>query len=160
LRDGAGRPVRVGYVLTDPNTQVVGTQVAADPAKGMALYRVNGLLRTSTSVSGWYDDTWTGPTVVWTRHGCTAGLLRIPVHTNPELFAGAVQHIRVTGSTTTPFTVDLAPTATRTIVVQLRPRAGLCRVRFDIAPTRRAAGDPRTLGVLISGFAYVPAPGA
>jgi hypothetical protein len=166
LRDPEGRRVRASYVLADPSAQIIGTQVAADENKQMILYRVNGVLRTSASISGWYGDTWTGPQVDWTRRACLLGTLSIPVHTDPRLFAGTTQRIAVTG-TTTPFTVSLAPTAVKTIVVKLVPRAGVCRVHLAISPARRPSdfpalnnGDSRLLGVLAGGFRYEPAPGA
>ena len=117
---------------------------------------MNGLLRTSGSISVWYDDKWTGSSVSWFRRPCTAGTLRVPVHSDQALFTGAVQRIRVTGSTT-PFTVALRPTERKTIVVRLQPQAGVCRLRFDVSPTRKPAGDPRTLGVLVDDFQYEPA---
>jgi hypothetical protein len=155
LRDPSGHPVHAAYVLADPSLQIVGTRVADDPDKGMAVYRVDGLLRTSTSIGGWYGDTWTGPHVTWARRSCTAGRLSVPVHSSPELFGGVVQHIRVSGSTA-PLTVALRSTERKTIVVPLRPTAGVCRIRIDITPVRKPAGDPRTLGVLIDGFRYEP----
>jgi glycosyltransferase involved in cell wall biosynthesis len=158
LVDPEAQPVRVQYVLADPSAQIVGTRVAEDQDMHMALYRIDGLLRTSTSISGWYDDTWTAPRVDWTRHACKGGQLRVPVHTNPQLFAGVTQRIAVSGSTT-PFVVRLPSTATTTIVVPLRPRAGVCHIRFDITPARKPANDPRTLGILATGFEYVPAAG-
>jgi hypothetical protein len=151
-----GKPVRVQYVLTDPTVQVVGTLVVNDPDKGMAVYRVDGPLRTSTSITGWYNDTWTGPRVDWKRRDCTAGQLRVQVRSNPQLFAGVTQKISVSGDTT-PFVVSLPSTATQTIVVPLAPRGGVCRIHFAISPTGRAPGDPRLLGVLAAGFEYVPA---
>ncbi|MDT5029644.1 MAG: hypothetical protein QOE61_6532, partial [Micromonosporaceae bacterium] len=120
--------------------------------------RVDGLLRTSTSITGWYGDTWTGPRVDWTRHACTGGLLRVPVHSNPQLFAGVTQRIAVSGSTA-PFVVRLPSAATKTIVVHLLPRGGVCHIRFDITPARQPPGDPRTLGILAAGFEYVPGSG-
>jgi hypothetical protein len=46
-----------------------------------------------------------------------------------------------------------------TIAVRLRPQGGTCRVSFDVSPIRRGVGDPRRLGVIASGFEYVPANG-
>jgi hypothetical protein len=57
---------------------------------------------------------------------------------------------------TTPFTASLPSTATRTIDVRLRPRRHVCTVRFAVTPSRKPAGDPRTLGVLVTGFEYLP----
>ena len=158
LLDPRAKPVHVQYVLADPAAQIVGTLVTEDQIMRMAVYRVDGLLRTSTSISGWYGDTWTGPRVNWTRHACTGGELRVPVHSNAELFAGVTQKIAVSGGTV-PFVVRLPSTATKTIVVHLVPHAGVCRVRFVITPVRRPLNDPRTLGILVTGFEYVPAAG-
>jgi glycosyltransferase involved in cell wall biosynthesis len=158
LRDPTGSPVHVRYVLADPAAQIVGKLVAEDKGKAMAVYRVDGLLRTSTSISGWFGDTWTGPRVDWTRRACIGGLLRVPVHSSPQLFAGVTQTIAISGSTV-PFVVRLPSTAQKTIVVQLVPRAGVCHVRFEITPARKPPNDPRTLGILASGFEYVPAAG-
>ncbi|MDQ1458772.1 MAG: hypothetical protein QOI08_256 [Actinomycetota bacterium] len=158
LRDPTGSAVHVSYVLADPSAQIVGTRIAEDAGKQMAVYRVDGLLRTTTSITGWYGDTWTAPHVDWTRHGCTTGLLKVPVHSNPQLFAGVTQRIAVSG-TTVPFVVRLPSTAAKTIVVHLQPRDGTCRVNFDITPARQPPGDPRTLGILVAGFEYVPGSG-
>jgi hypothetical protein len=94
------------------------------------------------------------------------GVLRVPVRSDPILYAGVVQTIAVSGSTA-PFVVRLASTASKTIVVPLQPEGGVCRIHFAISPTRRPIDypvlnnpDPRTLGVLATGFEYEPAPGA
>ncbi len=159
LRDvGVPVPVHVSYVLADPAAQIVGKLVAEDSGKQMAVYKVDGILKTSTSISGWYGDTWTAPRVDWTRHECTPGVLTVPVHSNPVLFAGVNYRIAVSGSTV-PFVVRLPSTAAKNIVVHLLPRGGLCHIRFDISPTRRPVGDSRTLGILATGFEYTPAAG-
>jgi glycosyltransferase involved in cell wall biosynthesis len=154
LLDQTAKPVHVQYVLADPSAQIVGKRVSEDQGKQMAVYRVDGLLRTSTTISGWYGDTWTGPRVSWARHACTRGLLSVPVRSS----AGAAQSIAVSGSTV-PFVVRLPSASSKTIVVHLLPRAGTCHVTFEITPVRRPPNDPRTLGILASGFEYVPAAG-
>jgi glycosyltransferase involved in cell wall biosynthesis len=166
MLDPASKPVHVQYVLADPSVQIQGTRIAADVDRALALYRVDGILRTSASISGWLADTWTEPNVTWTRRDCARGVLRVPVHSDSTLYPGVVQRIAVSG-TTTPFVVLLPSTATKTITVPLQPRGGICRVRFAITPSRRPADypalnnpDPRTLGVLMSGFQYEPARGA
>jgi glycosyltransferase involved in cell wall biosynthesis len=165
LRDPSGRTVQARYVLADPAAQILGTQIAADEDKQMILYRVDGPLRTGTDVDGWYKDTWTGPGVDWTLRGCRPGELRVPVRSDPVLFAGVTQHIRVSG-TTTPVDVALPAGARRTIVIPLRPAGGVCRVHLDISPARRPSDypalnnpDPRALGVLVAAFQYGPATG-
>jgi hypothetical protein len=167
LLDPKGKTVHAQYVLSDRSAQISGVEVASDVGRGLVLSRVNGLLRTSTAITGWYDDTWTGPTVTWLRRGCVRGVLRVPVHSDPTLFAGVVQQIAISGSTT-PFVVSLRSSATsNTIVVPLQPQGGVCTLRFTITPSRRPVdypalnnSDPRTLGVLATGFQYEPAPGA
>jgi glycosyltransferase involved in cell wall biosynthesis len=156
LLDPQLNTVRVTYVLADSSLQIVGEKVAEDPGKAMAVYRVDGVLRTSTLINGWFGDTWTKPRFDWTRRECTAGQLRVPVRSDSQLYAGVTQHIAVSGSTT-PFTFALPSTAERTIVVHLVPRGGVCHIRFVVTPARKPPNDPRTLGVLVAGFEYVPA---
>jgi hypothetical protein len=167
LLDPQGKQVHVEYALADPSAQIDGKPVASDPDRSFVLYRVNGALRTSTSISGWHGDMWTGATFSWLRRGCVRGDLRVPVRTDPVLFSDTVQHIAVSGSTQHPFTVTLPSTASKTIDVPLVPQGGVCRVSFAVSPTRRPADyptlanpDPRQLGVLVSGFQYEPAAGA
>jgi hypothetical protein len=166
LLDPASKPVHVQYVLADPSAQIMGKQVAADDNRALVLYRVDGTLRTSNWITGWLADTWTEPKVTWVRRDCARGVLRIPVHSDPALYPNIDQKIAISG-TTTARVVSLPSTATKTITVPLQPRAGVCRVELSITPARRPAdypalhnSDPRTLGVLISGFQYEPAPGA
>jgi glycosyltransferase involved in cell wall biosynthesis len=157
LLDPRAKPVHVQYVLADPTAQIVGKVVAEDAKLQMAVYRVNGLLRTSTSISGWHGDDWTAPRFDWTRRACTGGVLRVPIHSDPTLFAGVTQQIAVSGDVAPmALVVDLPSTAQKTIVVRLLPRAGVCHVRFHVTPARKPPNDPRTLGILVSGFEYVP----
>jgi glycosyltransferase involved in cell wall biosynthesis/4-amino-4-deoxy-L-arabinose transferase-like glycosyltransferase len=162
LLDAKGRPIRADYVLADTTAQIAGTPIAADQGRQMTLYRVDGPVRTATVIDGWHGDLWTGPTFDWTRRACTRGVLRVPVRSDPVLFAGITQRIAVSG-TTTPFTVSLRSNRATTIAVPLVPSGGVCHVRFDVSPTRRPSAypvlnnpDSRRLGVLVTGFQYVP----
>ena len=166
LLDSNGRPVRADYVLADSTAQILGTAIAADQGRQMTLYRVDGPVRTATVIRGWHGDLWTGPTVDWTRRGCTRGVLRVPVHSDPVLFAGVTQRIAISG-TTAPFVVRLRSDRAATITVPLRPRNGVCNVHFAVSPTRRPSAypvlgnpDSRMLGVLVNGFQYAPSAGA
>jgi len=150
--DPAGRPVRVQYVLADRNLQIAGTRVAVDAGRGMAVYHVDGVLRTEASVDGWYDDTWTGASFSWRRRDCTPGELRLPIRTS----AGVAQRVAVTGDVAKPFAVTFPSESSRTVVVPVRPVQGVCTVRFAVSPPRTPPADPRTLGVLVGGFDYVP----
>jgi hypothetical protein len=160
-----GEPVRVAYVLAPGDLQIVGERVAADVARQMFLYRVDGVLRSATTIHGWEVDYWTGPRVEWTGHACSRGSLRIPVASDGNLFRGVTQTIAVSGTTPKPFTVRLPSTQTKTIVVPLVPEGGVCHVRLAVSPTRRPVDYPalgnddrRRLGVRVTGFQYVPAP--
>ena len=141
LRDAHDKTVRVQYVLADPSAQIAGTQIASDDGRGMVLYRVNGLLRTATQITGWYGDTWTDASVTWLQRGCTRGTLRVPVRSDPTLYAGVVQQIAISGSTT-PFVFRLPSSAAKTIVVPLQPKGGVCTIHFAITPTRRPVDYP------------------
>jgi glycosyltransferase involved in cell wall biosynthesis/4-amino-4-deoxy-L-arabinose transferase-like glycosyltransferase len=162
LLDTNGRPVRADYVLADTTAQIAGTAIAADEGRQMTLYRVGGPVRTATVIDGWHGDLWTGPTFDWTRRACAPGLLRVPVRSDPVLFAGVTQQIAVSG-TTTPLVSSLRSDRAATIAVPLAPRHGICHVHFEVSPTRRPSDypvlnnpDSRRLGVLVTGFQYVP----
>jgi hypothetical protein len=78
------------------------------------------------------------------------------------LFAGVTQQIAVSG-TTTPLVSSLRSDRAATIAVPLAPRHGICHVHFEVSPTRRPSDypvlnnpDSRRLGVLVTGFQYVP----
>src|SRR5437660_10360620 len=109
--------------------QRLATRIAPERGRERTWRRVDGPVRTATVIRGWHGDLWTGPTVDWTRRGCTRGVLRVPVHSDPVLFAGVTQRIAVSG-TTAPFVVRLRPDRAATITVPLRPRHGGCNVHF------------------------------
>jgi hypothetical protein len=157
LLDRRGQPLRARYVLADRDVQIDGTAITSDAAHDMTLYRVTPPVRTPSRVSGWYSDTWTTPSVVWTRVGCRPGALHVLVSSDPKLFPGLTQRIAVSGST--PHRVVLLPTTeSRALSLPLQPRGGTCAVTFDITPSRKPAMDPRVLGIHIQYFKYVPAP--
>ena len=153
FRDPAGRPLRAEYVLADRNLQLAGQRIATDAGRGMAVYRVDGIVRTAARVAGWYDDTWTAPTFSWRDRECRTGALRLPVRTS----AGPPQRLTIGGDVRRARTIRLAPETARILVVPLRPRGDDCTVRFGVDPARSGVNDPRTLGILVDGFQYVPA---
>jgi hypothetical protein len=155
LVDASGRPVYARYVLVDRRTPIVGTQIASDPGHNLVLYRITGPVRIESKVTGWYHDTWTAPDVTWTRTQCRAGVLTLPLSSDPTLFPGVVQRIVFYGSTPTR-TVLLPSTAMRTVRLPVTPTSGTCRVSFVVTPSRKPAADPRTLGVRVAEFAYAP----
>jgi glycosyltransferase involved in cell wall biosynthesis/4-amino-4-deoxy-L-arabinose transferase-like glycosyltransferase len=150
-----GSPLRVPYVLADRDVQIDGSQIAADAGGNMVLYRVTSAVRTPSHVTGWYSDTWTASHAVWTRLGCRPGVLKVLVSSDPSLFAGVTQRIAISG-TTPDRVVRLPSTQARALALPLRPRSGTCTVAFDITPSRKPAADPRTLGIHIQYFKYVP----
>jgi hypothetical protein len=155
LVDPDAHPLRARYVLADRDVQIEGTPLAADAGRNLVLYRVRGPVRTAARVTGWYADTWTAPHVVWQRHTCARGVLRLHLRSDPNLFPGVTQRIAVSG--TTPSRVILLPTTkSRTVSLPLRPEGGACTVALDVTPSRTPVADPRRLGVHIDYFTYLP----
>jgi hypothetical protein len=164
LVDESGKPLDADYVLTDVRAQILGTRVAADPDHSLVLYRVTKPARIRTQITGWYGlpDLWTTDRVTWTRLECGGGTLRIPVYTDPGLFAGHPQEITVSGTTPTRV-YTLKPSAKRVLVVPLTARAGRCVVKLHIFPSRIPANipslhssDTRLLGIHAAAFEYRP----
>jgi glycosyltransferase involved in cell wall biosynthesis len=151
LRDARGRPISDAYVLTSSSVALVGTKVASDPAKELVLYRVAAPARTTTQVTGLYDEPanpWSNGHVVWQRAQCSGGELDVRVSSDTNLFKGTTQTLAI-GGTARARTLRLVPaTSHRLVRIPLTPRGGVCRVVFDISPTRSPGGsDTRQLGL-------------
>jgi len=157
LVDRHNRSLRSRYVLADRDLQIVGTPIAVDEGRNLALYRISGPVRTATRISGWYADTWTGPRAIWKLLRCKRGVLKVHLRSDPKLFPGIVQRIAVSG-TTRSRTVLLPTTQTRTLTLPLAPQGGTCAVTLDVTPSRTPAADPRRLGVHVDYFNYTRTP--
>jgi hypothetical protein len=143
-----GKLVRHRYALVDASLELNGKVVASDPPLGISLYRLNGPLRSMTTVTGLYpNDTWSGPRVVYTRHVCDGGVVRAKLLGDPTLFI-APQRVTANGRT-----YRVIPGRQTTLTVPLEG----CRAVFTVSPTRVPGhGDPRPLGIHFLGFRYVP----
>jgi len=163
LVDAHGQPIDADYVLTDTRAPVLGARVASDPDHLLALYRVRRPVRLAQRIIGWYDDSWTGPDVRWTRGQCAGGRLRFDVRSDPGLFQGTVQHVTISGTTPTRTVVVRPSGEVRTLTAPLQPRGGGCVVELRISPARIPANvpqlhvqDKRLLGVHVDYFTYLP----
>jgi glycosyltransferase involved in cell wall biosynthesis len=162
LLDASGRPIDAEYVLTDTRTPVVGQRVAGDPDHLLALYRVRKPIRLALRITGWYDDSWTGPQVQWTREQCTGGRLRFDVRSDPGLFAHTVQHVTIAGTTPGRTIVVHPNDQPHVVTLPLQPSGGRCLVELAISPARIPANYPklhiqdnRLLGVHVDYFTYL-----
>ena len=162
VHDRRGRPISAQYVLTNRRITLVGTPVAADAAKELVLYHLNGRVRTSTRISGLYEGLyhpWSGPRFTWTKSSCAGGSLTTTVESDNRLFHGLTQVVRVGG--TTPASVLKIPASTPglTFTFPLIPEAGVCRVSLAISPALRpssilGSSDTRRLGLHFDAIRY------
>jgi hypothetical protein len=158
-----GKPVRSQYVLADSSVELDGVVVAQDARKGMFLYRLSGPLRQTSYVTGLYpQDTWSGPTVQYTRLDCRGGSLAVEVQSDPSLFARAQTVVASVGGRRVG-RVSVPPGATRRLVAPLERRDRTCPVTFRVSPTGVPAvvtggenPDPRVLGIHFTRFIYTP----
>jgi hypothetical protein len=163
LVDAHGQPIDADYILTDTRAPVLGTRVAADPDHLLALYRVRRPARLALRITGWYDDSWTGPKLRWAREQCTGGRLRFDFRSDPGLFKGTSQQLTITGATPAQ-TIVVQPTGeVQTRTIPLHPRGGKCIVDLAISPARIPANfpqlhaqDKRLLGLHVDYFTYLP----
>jgi len=143
-----GKLVRHRYALVDASLELNGKVVAADPPLGISLYRLDGPLRSMTRVTGLYpNDTWSGARVVYSRHACAGGAVRVTLLGDPSLFT-APQRVTANGRVRL-----VTPGRQTALTVPLRG----CRAVFTVGPTRvPGPSDPRRLGIHFLGFTYVP----
>jgi hypothetical protein len=145
---------------------LLGRAIAHDTAKNLVLYRVTPPARTTQQIIGLYDEKtspWSTSKVIWQRVNCRGGSLHVEVSSDLSLFRGVNQTLAVSG-TTVPRVFHLTPkTDHRPLTFPLAPRGGVCRVVFDISPTRIPANfpqlhrnDPRPLGLHFDSIKYAP----
>jgi glycosyltransferase involved in cell wall biosynthesis len=157
LHDAQGRTVTAPYVLTNRSVELVGSPIASDPEKHLVLYRVKKPARTTTQITGLYDDPvspWSTGHVTWLRSQCLGGALKVALRSDTTLFKGVIQTLAISG-TTPAKTLHLRPTQEPQLRIPLTPVKGICRVDFRISPTRRPVSDPRQLGLHFDSIVYV-----
>jgi hypothetical protein len=158
LAAAGGRVPHVGYAVS--YADIAGRVLARDPDIGLTLYRVHGPLVILARVSGLYaNDTWGGRSVTYHRVHCTGGALAVRLGTDENLFTSdQVVTAHVLGRAVA--SVRISPAEQPTLRVRLRPRAGVCTVRF-VASTLRVPAkvqpgntDTRRLGAHFYAFDY------
>ena len=163
MRGPDGEVVRASYVLTDATVDIGGRMVAQDARKGIVLSRIGGPLRQVARVEGLYpQDTWSGPTVTYTRLGCRGGSVVVSLQSDPSLFTKPTRVVAsVRGRKVGRVTV--APTAMRLLTVPLQPLGSTCTATFRVSPTLTPAvvtkgqnPDTRRLGIHFTRFTYRP----
>lgn len=169
-RDGVvrlpdGSALTPGYVLADGSVEPEATAVARDLGLGMTVWRVNGpLVLAATTVTGVYEDRWSGPVVTWRRKQCRGGTLTVSLSGDARLFPE--------GQTVTAGYPDDQPTSSAgrsvrvepnrpaRLTVSVRPRNGVCHASFLVQPTAvpseviPGSTDDRVLGTHFNAFAY------
>jgi len=158
-----GSPVRSRYVLADSSVELDGTVVARDARKGMFLYRLSGPLRQTSYVTGLYpQDTWSGPTVEYTRLDCRGGSITVQLQSDPGLFTKP-QTVVASVNGREVGRVRVPPTATRLLAAPLVRDHRTCTVTFTVSPTavpvvvtKGVNTDPRELGIHFTRFSYHP----
>ena len=155
-RTDRGALVRARYVLTDGSIQPDGALVALDPALDLSVWRLRGPLFQTTTVTGLYDDYWSGGRVTWIRRRCHGGALRVTLYSDPNFYVPTIVRAgRVS--------VRVARLGLTTLRIPLPSSAKTCVVRFEVSPvrvpkivTRGRNPDPRALGTHFGAFDYRP----
>jgi hypothetical protein len=160
FRNDEARLVRAAYALTDDSVPLVGDEIVRDDAKGLAVLRVDGYLRSREFVRGRYDDGWSGPALVYTRFRCPGGRLAVTVASDPKLFRRP-QTVTALAAGQTIGRAAVRPDGRATMSLPLiRRRDGRCRVLFRIAPTavpaavQQGSDDTRRLGLRFLALEY------
>ena len=147
-------PVRARYVVVDGSIAPDGQVLARDDGLGVALWKLDGELISTTSVTGLYpNDTWSGPEVNYRRLRCRGGTLTVTVDSDPSLFDEPQTVVAVSGERRV--VAKVSPREAQRIAVRLEPENGVCTARFTVSPTRiPGPGDRRELGAHFRTFDY------
>jgi Dolichyl-phosphate-mannose-protein mannosyltransferase len=161
LRTPDGGTVDGPYALLDGSVTPDGEAVARDDL-GTTLWRLNGPLSSLTTVTGLYpNDTWSGPSVSWSRLRCAGGELLVGLHSDPTLFAGQLTHVLATVGGKPVARIAVPPQGNVSLRVPLEATDDKCKVHFEVTPTRTPADvlpgntDKRALGAHFDQFVHV-----
>jgi len=153
-----GGLVRPRYVLTDGAVTPDGKLLALD-THGESLWRLNGPLFSTTTVTGLYADTWSGKHATWTRRRCRGGVLRVTLNSGPELFTGPNRVDAEIGGKR--YSATVARLGLSKMRIPIPSGVATCVVRFTVARTlvpravtHGANGDTRRLGAHFDIFEY------
>jgi hypothetical protein len=157
MRDLAGKPIEIKYLLTDDHSDLDGQLVAKGPP-GMALYKIGGELVVRSRIVGLYSDRWSGADVKYARFSCRGGTLDLSLTSNPIIHRRTVTLVIDQG--TSSRRVLISPRARHHPVrIHLTPIGGRCSVHMQV-PTRSAtavtAADLRQLGLRFESIRYMP----
>ena len=141
------------YAYTDGSVALDGEPVARDERLGLTLYRTDGPLISTTSVTGVYNDQWSGPEVTYRRVRCEGGTLTVTLESDPGLF-DKPQTVDASSFDQSVIT-RLQPSESVRVSVPLSAVDGICTARFVVSPTAVPGnGDDRELGVHFRAFDY------
>jgi len=157
LRRADGTIVRAEYAYTDGSVALDGDPVARDERLGLTLYRTAGPLVSTTTVTGVYNDRWSGAEVTYRRVRCRGGTLTVTLGSDAALFdePQAVTASTLAAGRRQHALRRFSPSDVARLVVPLVPAAGVCRVEFAVSPTKVPGdGDERELGVRFLAFEY------
>lgn len=143
----------VPFVLTDGSAELVGEVVAKDGPRNVFLYEIDRPLRQAALVEGLHPaDTWSGPSVTYTRFDCAGGTVAVALQSDVALYQEP-SRVRVLG---TKVSAMVPPDGlAHVLVAPLRSVQGRCVARFAISPTRAPGpNDPRLLGLHFNSFRY------
>ena len=163
LRTATGKTIDAPYALLDGSVSPDGEIVAADVPLGITLWRLDGPLSSTTTLTGIYpNDTWSGPHVRWTRRHCRGGELDVALHTDPNLVGDELTDVLATVGGRPAARISVPADRSVELRVPLTAVDGTCVVDFRVAPIRIPANriegstDLRPLGAHFDSFVYHP----
>jgi hypothetical protein len=154
---GRIRGVKEPYVLTAFAVQLNEPAILRDDTKGLAVYRVVRPLGVTSTTTGIYGDSWSGPTATYTRFDCRTGqMLAVTVGGESRLIPRSSTVTATSGGVVRRVTVPAGGTAV--LRIPLHATGARCVVRFRATPVAvPAAVEPGSTDTRVLGIRFLAA---
>jgi hypothetical protein len=147
-----GAPLGMDGIVTDRTVELDAPLIHELP-NGLRLYAVAGETAARSILTGLYPDSWTGPTLTYTRPGCRGTTRLIFAFDSDERYAPGPQTVVARQGSEELARETVQPGKRLALRVPLDRARGSCTLALEITPTwvpasKDGSAEPRELGLV------------